>query len=270
MKFLKSIATAFLIAVAAVNMTACTRIGTGEVGIRTDMNNEVVLQEKLPGTWNQTAVGHVLHAQTRDIYMALDNQKPVTAETTPLSDFDMTIVYSINPGSAAELYATKSKGFHEIEPDGSIHLMKVYMRTLAANATQKAVREYRALEVADKRDAIEKSIHDHVIASLKEEKLDNAITVGAVQVRSIVPNEQILASATAYVKSQNELRVKNNEVSIAEAESRRMAALSANSVQSIAYMNAQAALNISEGVKNGKVHTIVVPVDFKGIVSTSK
>lgn len=270
MKFLKSIATAFLITVAAVNMTACTRIGTGEVGIRTDMNNEVVLQEKLPGSWNQEIVGHILHAQTKDIYLALDNQKPLTSDNTPLSDFDMTVIYSVNPGTAADLYANKSKGFHEVERDGSVHLMKNYVATLANNAMQKSVREYKALEVADKRDLLEKAIHDHIVQSLAAEKLEGSIIVGAVQIRTIVPNEQIQASATAYVRSQNELKIKNNEVAIAEAESRRMAALSANSVQSIAYMNAQATLNISEGVKNGKVHTIVVPVDFKGIVNTNK
>lgn len=38
-----------------------------------------------------------------------------------------------------------------------------------------------------------------------------------------------------------------------------MKALAENSGQSIAYMNAQAALNISEGVKNGKVSTIIIP-----------
>lgn len=270
MKFLKSIATTFLIAVAAANMTGCTRIGTGEVGIRTDMNNEIVLSEKLPGTWNQEFIGSILHAQTRDIYLVLDNQKPLTSDNTPMEDFDLTIVYSVNPASAAELYASKSKGFHEVEPDHSVHLMKNYMRTLAGNAMQKSVREYKALEVADKREILEKSIHDHVVQSLKDEKLDGSIVTGAVQVRSVVPNAQIQQSATAYVRSQNELKIKDNEVKIAEAESRRMAALSANSVQSIQYMQAQAALNISEGVKNGKVQTIVVPVDFKGIVATGK
>jgi len=29
-------------------------------------------------------------------------------------------------------------------------------------------------------------------------------------------------------------------------------------------------MNISEGVKNGKVHTIVVPADFKGMVNVGK
>lgn len=46
-----------------------------------------------------------------------------------------------------------------------------------------------------------------------------------------------------------------------------MEALAANSTQSIAFMNAQAQLKVAEGVASGKVHTIVVPYDFKGIVN---
>lgn len=33
---------------------------------------------------------------------------------------------------------------------------------------------------------------------------------------------------------------------------------------------AQALLNISEGIKNGKVHTVVVPADFKGLLQVAK
>ena len=49
-----------------------------------------------------------------------------------------------------------------------------------------------------------------------------------------------------------------------------MAALANNSTQSVAFMDAQARMMIAEGVKNGKVQTIVVPMDFKGIVNTGK
>lgn len=36
------------------------------------------------------------------------------------------------------------------------------------------------------------------------------------------------------------------------------------------YMEAMALVNISEAIKDGKVNTIVVPYDFKGIVDTRK
>jgi len=108
-----------------------------------------------------------------------------------------------------------------------------------------------------------KEINDKLTA----EKLGESIKITAVQIKSVVPNNEILQSATKYVAAQNELRVKETEVEIAKKESERMQALSQNSKQSIDYMNAQAALNISEGVKNGKVNTIIIPSNVTAIGS---
>ena len=76
----------------------------------------------------------------------------------------------------------------------------------------------------------------------------------------------MVASANELVRAKNELLQKEVEVKTAEAEARRMAALTNQSEQSIAYMNAQAALNISEGVKNGRVQTIIVPSNMTGLM----
>jgi regulator of protease activity HflC (stomatin/prohibitin superfamily) len=115
-------------------------------------------------------------------------------------------------------------------------------------------------------------MEDEILAvvseTLKSEKLDTSVNVTVVQIRNILPNAEILKSATDYVRAQNELKIKQTEVEIAKKESERMAALSSNSGQSIAYMNAQAQMKIAEGIREGKVNTIVVPMDFKGIVNT--
>lgn len=269
MKFIKNICVAFLVAVAAANMTGCTRIETGEVGVRVTASKQLEGSELMPGTWNQTIIGDVLTFPVKDITLAVENKTPLTADNSALADFDVNIVYNINPTSVAEIYGTKARSFHAVD-HGDIFLMYRYMDTLTNNAIYKSVRKYKSLEVADNRQNIEQEIKEQIQHSLKDENLDKSVIISAVQVRNIAPNAQILQAATDYVRSQNELKIKENDVKIAEAESRRMAALAANSSQSITFMQAQAALNISEGVKNGKVHTIVVPVDFKGIISTAK
>lgn len=144
------------------------------------------------------------------------------------------------------------------------------MVTLVNNASYKVVRQYKSLEVADNRAKIEAEIREVVLEQLKAEKLDTAISLTVVQIRNILPNADILASATQYVKAQNELKIKNTEVEIAKKESERMAALAANSGQSIAYMQAQANMLIAQGIAAGKVNTIIVPMDFKGMVSVGK
>ena len=263
---MKRFATLSVLA-AAVLATGCTRITTGEVGVRVDMSRQVQGAELMPGSWNQTLIGDVLTFPVKDIAITLENKTPMTADNSALSDFDITVVYGINPSSVAELYTTKSKSFHAYnDKEGDTYLMYNYMVTLVNNASYKAVRQYKALEVADNRAKIEEEIKAMVTEQLKEEKLDTALTLNVVQVRNVAPNAEILKAATDYVRSQNELKIKENEVAIAKKESERMAALAQNSQQSIAYMNAQAQLMIAEGIKNGKVQTIVVPANFNSLM----
>lgn len=267
---MRKILTAIAIA-ATMLTTACTRIESGEVGVRVDASRQVQGAELQPGSWNQTLIGEVITFPVRDIAINLDNKQPMTADNSALADFDITVVYGINPSSVAELYTNKSKAFHLYdEKNRDTYLMYNYISTLVNNAAYKVVREYKALEVADNRAAMEVKIREAVHEQLQAEKLDTSITLSVVQIRSVLPNKEILDSATAYVRAQNELRVKQTEVDIAKKESERMAALSSNSTQSIAYMQAQANMLIAQGIANGKVQTIVVPMDFRGMVNVGK
>jgi len=263
MKFIKSVILAVAVALASVG---CTRIETGEVGVRVNASKQIEGSELPAGTWNQTMIGSVLTFPVKDITVTLENKTPMTADNSPLADFDITVVYGLNPTSVAEIYSTKSRSFHA-EEKGDIYLMYSYMGTLVNNAAYKVVRNYKSLEVADNRAKIEEQIRDVVTEQLKAEKLDNSVTLTVVQVRNILPNAEILRSATEYVRAQNDLRIKETEVQIAKKESERMAALSSNSGQSIAYMQAQAQMKIAEGIAAGHVNTIVVPMDFKGMIN---
>jgi hypothetical protein len=120
--------------------------------------------------------------------------------------------------------------------------------------------------MADNRGEMEKFIQDEIVRNLAEEKLDGTIMISQVLIRNVVPADAVVESANALVRSKNELKQKEVEVKTAEAESRRMAALANNSGASIAFMQAQAMLNISEGIKNGQVQTIVVPSNFNALM----
>lgn len=248
-------------------VSGCTRIETGEVGVRVDMSKQIQTNELLAGSWNQTMFGDVLTFPIKDITVSVENKTPLTSDNSALADFDVTVVYGISPSSVAELYSKKARSFHVVDETGDILLMHNYLSTIINNASYKVVRQYAALEVADNRVKIEQEILSIINEQLVKENLASSINVTVVQVRNIQANATILAAATDYVRAQNELKIKNTEVEIAKKESERMAALATNSGQSIAYMNAQAQMKIAEGIANGKVNTIVVPVDFKGFVN---
>lgn len=244
--------------VLSLGLTGCFQVvEDGRVAVRTTATGTIEGNELGTG-WHQTMVGKLVEFPVRDISMEINDKRYTTSENAPLGDFDFTIVYSINPSSVADLYKTKSRSFHAVE-GGDVYLMYNRVHTLANNAAYKEVRKYKSLEAADSRAKIEQDMRATIDQLLEEDGLKGHITVSSVTVRSIQPNADIMASSVAVVKAQNELRVKQTEVEIAQKESERMAALSANSAQSIAYMNAQANLLVAQGVKDGKVSAILIP-----------
>jgi hypothetical protein len=247
--------------------SGCTRIGTGEVGLRINFDKTTDSAERLPGTFNQTIIGDILTFKIQDVAVAVDNMTPLASDNSTIKDFDMTVVYNINPSAVSELWTSKNRTFHGIsEKDKDILLMQNYVALSARNAAYKVARGYESLKMADNRPLIEQQIRENIIKTLTEEKLADKITVSQIQVRAITPADIIVNSANELVRAQNELKTKEVEVQTAKKEAERIAALNANA-GAIGYMNAMANLKIAEGVANGKVNTIVVPFDFRGIVN---
>lgn len=275
---IRNIARTLAIAVIAISAAACTRIETGEVGLRVGFDKQVQMEELQPGKLAQTVVGDVLTFPVRDISGSLDNKTPVTKPQTTkegesatgvhMKAVDVSYVYSLNPSAVAELWTSRSKSFHvKDEKTGDIFLMANRMNVIVNNALYDSVRNYDVRVINEKRADIERDIMQKVADTLKADKLDGSLTLTSVQVRELSIPDSIRESAARVVASANELAVMENQVALANKEAERMQALSKNSGQSIAYMDAQARLNISEAVKAGKVSTIVIPHDFKGIVN---
>lgn len=259
MKYLKL----FFVGLAVVLATGCTRIETGEVGLRKDINKQVSTQELLPGSWNQTLIGDVLTFPVKDVNVVLENMTPVAKDNSTMKDFDAVIVYNVNQAQVAELYNAKNKSFHA-EFKGDTYVMYNYVVQSARNAIYKAARKFEALDMADNRTEMENFIKEEMVRNLTEEKLDGSISISQVMVRSVVPADSIVASANELVRAKNELKQKEVEVKTAEAEARRIAALNANS-GAIQYMDAQArmkqadaTLEMAKAVASFRGNTLVL------------
>lgn len=250
----------------AVASAACTRIETGEVGVRRSFDKTIETAELQPGTVNQVIFGDVLTFPTKDVSVDITDMTPLAADNSTVADFDLSVIYSINPTSVAEIYIEKNRGFHAETEEGDTLLMYNYVRQLGRNASYKVARRYESLKMADNRAEIEQLVRQEIVAQLAAEKLDGVIEVSQVLVRQIKPADNIVASANALVQAQNEQKRKQVEVQTAKLEAERIAALNANR-GATQYMAAMALQDIAEGVKNGKVQSVVVPYDFKGIIN---
>jgi regulator of protease activity HflC (stomatin/prohibitin superfamily) len=120
--------------------------------------------------------------------------------------------------------------------------------------------------MADNRAEIEQLVRQEIVAALAAEKLDGAISISQVLVRQVKPAANIVQSANLLVQAQNAEKQKQVEVRTAKLEAERIAALNANA-GATKYMEATALVTIAEAVQAGKVNTIIVPYDFKGIVN---
>jgi len=250
---------------AAVLATGCTRIETGEVGIRVGFDKQVKQEELMPGSWNQILIGDVLTFSVKDVQVDVVDLTPLASDNSTVKDFDVAVIYSVNPSNVAEMWVDKNKSFHARSKDGDILLMYNYVYQVARNATYKSARKYESLKMADNRAQIEQEIREEMVKALAAEKLDTSINVQQVLIRNIMPADNIIESANALVQAQNELKKKQVEVETAKKEAERIAALNANK-GAIEYMNAMAMINISEGIRDGKVQTIVVPANFNALM----
>jgi hypothetical protein len=253
----------------AFGIGGCTRIETGEVGLRLNASKQIEGAELMEGTWNQTVIGDVLTFPVRDVPITLESHHPITKDGPPLADFDLTATYAINPSCVSDLWSKKSRTFHTNQA-GDWYLMHAFMHNAVSTASWKAVREFTTMEAPDKRSQIEARTKEILGETLKSEKLENCLSVSTVQVKSVVPNAEILASYTASVRASADLARKTAEVELAKKEAERMEALSKNAGQSIAYMQAQAQMKIANGIEAGKVQTIIVPMNFNGMLNVGK
>ena len=204
---------------AAVLATGCTRIETGEVGLRVGFDKQVKTEELLPGSFNQVIIGDVITFPTKEITVKVEDMTPLAKDNSTMKDFDAMITYNINQAQVAEIYNTKNRSFHAThDGDGDVYLMYNYVFNATRNAIYKSARKYEALEMGDARQAMETEIKEQVIRTLAEEKLDGVIVISQVLIRNIVPADSVVASANELVKAKNEF--KTEEVKVATAKKR--------------------------------------------------
>lgn len=258
------LALAAAIAVGALT-TGCTIVDTGEVGLRVNFDKTIEAEERLAGSFNQTIVGKILTFPVKDVSVDVQNLTPLAADNSTMKEFDISVIYNITPSSVSDLYINKSRSFHLVDKSDDIYLMHSYIYQTARNAVYKTARKYEALNMNDNRAQIEQEIQEIMVATLNEEKL-NGIVISQVRVGSMVPSDAVKASADNLVRAKNEEKTKEVEVQIAKKEAERIAALNANA-GAISYMQAQAQMKIAEGIAEGKVQTVVIPYDFKGMVN---
>jgi hypothetical protein len=245
------------VAAAVALVSACTRIETGEVGVRVGFDKQVKSGELLPGSFNQSIIGEVLTFPIKDVNVVLENMTPVAKDNSTMKDFDAVVVYNINPQQVAELYSTKNRSFHA-EFKGDTYVMYNYIVQNARNAIYKASRKYEALDMADARSDMETFIKEEIVRNLAEEKLDGSISISQVLIRNIVPADSVVASANELVKAKNEFKTEEVKVATARKRNESMQANPMAIPLLMAEAQADAMRKLPDAIANFKGQTLVI------------
>ena len=243
--------------VASVFMTGCTRIETGEVGLRVGFDKQVKAEELLPGSFNQTLIGSVMTFPVKEVAVKVDDITPQAKDNSTMKDFDLTVIYNINQAQVAEIYNSKNKSFHAIH-NGDTYLMYNYIFNAARNATYKAARKYDALDMGDNRTAMEQEIRETVAKTLADEKLDGTITITQVLIRSIIPADSVVLSANELVKAKNEYKTEEVKVATARKRNESMQANPMAIPLLMAEAQAEAMRSLPGAIANFKGQTLVI------------
>ena len=116
---MKSIFKVSAIVAALTLATGCTRIETGEVGLRVGFDKQVSTGELLPGSFNQTFIGNVLTFPIKEISVKVEDMTPLAKDNSTMKDFDTLVTYNINQAQVAEIYNSKNRSFHAVH-DGDV------------------------------------------------------------------------------------------------------------------------------------------------------
>jgi hypothetical protein len=262
-KRLVQIALALLI---AATFGACTKITTGHVGVRTTWSGEVVLNELGQG-WHQTIFGDVDNYVANEITLCLDNLHPQTKDRSVLNDLDLCFAYSVDPTFISEA-VTKYKGRDLKATDGSWLPVGAYVQNVVTTATTDVVGKFDSLVANENRDGIRLGIKTRFDELLAEEGIKGKVRLHQVFIKNLQVAESIQQSALAVINQSNVLAAKTKEVETARKEAERMEALARTGGEGyVKLLNAQTGARIADAIYAGKVHTVVVPSDFKGIIS---
>lgn len=217
----------FISIVVFCSSCGCSRIDTGEVGLRKAWDGKIQSDVLAPG-FHQTWVGEIIVFAAKEILLAEENLTPASKDKSTLKDFDVTFTYLVDTKETFYLYTKYSETVNLHAPKSNeTFLMGSFVSSIVRASAYSAVSEYDALEVNNNRKAIEDRIKALANEKLANEKLGDKVTVNLVNVKNIELADEIVLSANNVSNVQNQLIAKKTEVEIAIQEGLKIKELAA-------------------------------------------
>lgn len=199
-------------------LTACGRIETGHVGVRTDFNKTIETTEVPPG-WYGAFLTSVDEYVVKETELALNDLKPKAKDNLSLQDLDVSVFYKVNPGAVADL-GIKYSGM-SVHANGYWYPSFGLVERIARGSVYDAVTKVDSLTMHTKRSELETMIRESVQRELDSSDKD-VFQITKVIIRQLTTDRALEQAIQQAVQVEKQIEAKENQIKLAKAEAERL------------------------------------------------
>lgn len=252
-------------------LSSCGTIETGHVGVRTTLG-KVDMQELEPGLYFRLpGISRVQQFSAKEIAIDLNDLTPKARDNLSLRDLDITVYYSVAPGSVADLYVKYASQHAYDESSGVLLPAYGLVQRLVRNIVYEEASHVDSLVMHTKRDEIAVAVRKALQAELDSND-KGVFNVSRVVIRALTTDPAIEKAIQDSVAAQKQLETTKQRIQIAEAEAqveikKAEGIAKANQIinQSLTreYLQHEANLALQKFAEKGGTHTVVIPANMQ-------
>lgn len=216
---MKTIRAFSIIAIAALAMSGCTQVDTGNVGVESTFG-QVKPQIMPPGVYF-TAFKKVIEVSAKELPLQLENLRPQTTDKITLADLDVDIYVQIDASKAAEIITRWPGDVVSEKGEEGSRIGMNYVSRQAREAVYSAVSKRGSATIHTERTALGGDIVKMLQADLDESAGKGWFFVRSANVRNLVTDPALEANIKAAANAQFEEQRKTREIEVAKKEADR-------------------------------------------------
>ena len=207
---MKKLFGVIIVGLLASVLSGCGWVNTGEVGVRTQFGE--VEKETVPVGFYTSWLSDVKIYSVKEVYVNLKDMQPKAKDNLSLTDFEVTVYYSINGAKAPE-YQSKYAGSNTKLDDGVYILGYDRVEKAAGNAVNDAVSRFDSLTIHTQREEVQ-----HIIKQLVQQQLDEAspdvFHITRVVVNNVKTDPKVEATIIKNIEADKRLEIARKETTI--------------------------------------------------------
>lgn len=217
---MKTFGKIFGVIVAALVLTACGRIETGQVGVRKTFNKTVLMEEERVGFY-WAIFEEVDEYVIKETELQFDNFKPKAKDNLILQDLDVSIFYTVKPDAVAELSVKYTGQSYPVEGKNWWYPAQGVVMRFGRGSIYDSVAKFDSLTLHTNRAALEAEIMKSTQSDL--DKSDPGVfVITKVIVRQALTDETLEASIRRTVEFDKKIEAKEKEKLLAQKEAERL------------------------------------------------